>query len=577
MRDGRDGRDGEDGLSAYQIALRSGFKGTEGEWQKSLRGKDGLPGKGGAKGETGKRGPRGERGEPGTIGKAGERGPKGEQGPKGDRGPEGPTGPRPAHEWKGTELRFEQSDGEWGRFVDLKGPPGLAGAIVSAGSGEGNFQPLDSDLTAIAALTTQPFGRSLLTAADAEAGRALLEVGAGGVTEWGDITGTLADQADLQTALDAKQPIDSDLTAIAALTTTAFGRSFLDRANAAAGRTLLELGTAATSNTGDFDAAGSAAAAQAASQPLDSDLTAIAALTTTAYGRGLLALANAAALAAEIDSFFLTPTEGDAAYQPLDSDLTAIAALTTTSYGRGLLALASQAALIAEVSSAYQPLDATLTALAGANWAANSVPVGSGADTLSQVALAANQFLARASSGNAVAKSITDFGLSLVDDADAATARATIGFGAFAYTQDGTAKSSGASTNFPFDATTPQNNEGTEYTELNTSITPKHATSTLIIDVELSLCGSAATTATAGLFVDSVADCLKAWVTRLDAADHMYTMRLRYIVASGSTNARTYKVRWGGTATVYINRSNSSSDQYGAAALSNMTITEVPP
>ena len=36
-------------------------------------------------------------------------------------------------------------------------------------------------------------------------------------------------------------------------------------------------------------------------QPLDSDLTAIAALTTTAFGRGLLALADAAALSALID------------------------------------------------------------------------------------------------------------------------------------------------------------------------------------------------------------------------------------------------------------------------------------
>ena len=44
-----------------------------------------------------------------------------------------------------------------------------------------------------------------------------------------------------------------------------------------------------------FDAAGSAAAAQAASQPLDSDLTSIAALSTTAYGRGFLTLADQAA------------------------------------------------------------------------------------------------------------------------------------------------------------------------------------------------------------------------------------------------------------------------------------------
>lgn len=47
-----------------------------------------------------------------------------------------------------------------------------------------------------------------------------------------------------------------------------------------------------------YDTLGSAAAAAAASQPLDSDLTAIAALTTTAYGRGLLTLADAAALTA---------------------------------------------------------------------------------------------------------------------------------------------------------------------------------------------------------------------------------------------------------------------------------------
>ena len=41
-------------------------------------------------------------------------------------------------------------------------------------------QPLDSDLTAIAALTTQAFGRSLLTAADATAAKTLLEVSGGG-------------------------------------------------------------------------------------------------------------------------------------------------------------------------------------------------------------------------------------------------------------------------------------------------------------------------------------------------------------------------------------------------------------
>lgn len=52
---------------------------------------------------------------------------------------------------------------------------------------------------------------------------------------------------------------------------------------------------AAAQSAAATDATTKANAAQAASQPLDSDLTAIAALTTTSYGRALLTLANAAA------------------------------------------------------------------------------------------------------------------------------------------------------------------------------------------------------------------------------------------------------------------------------------------
>lgn len=47
-----------------------------------------------------------------------------------------------------------------------------------------------------------------------------------------------------------------------------------------------------------YDAAGSAAAAQSASQPLDADLTSLAALTTTAYGRAFNTLADQTALMA---------------------------------------------------------------------------------------------------------------------------------------------------------------------------------------------------------------------------------------------------------------------------------------
>lgn len=97
-------------------------------------------------------------------------------------------------------------------------------------------------------------------------------------------------------AAAASQPRDAGLTQIAALGTTAFGRAMLTLADAPALRTAAGLGTAATQPTGAFDPAGAADAAAAASQPRDADLTQIAALTTTGYGRGLLTAADAAAL-----------------------------------------------------------------------------------------------------------------------------------------------------------------------------------------------------------------------------------------------------------------------------------------
>jgi hypothetical protein len=93
-----------------------------------------------------------------------------------------------------------------------------------------------------------------------------------------------------------------------------------------------------------------------------------------------------------------------------------------------------------------QAADATLTALSGANWALNNIPVGTGADTVAQMAFGANTFPARSSSGNLAAKTITDFGLSLVDDVDASAARTTLGLGTLA-TQSGTFSGTSSGTN----------------------------------------------------------------------------------------------------------------------------------
>ena len=64
-----------------------------------------------------------------------------------------------------------------------------------------------------------------------------------GAAAVGDITG-------LSAALAGLQPLDTDLTAIAALSTTSFGRGLLTLANAGATRNLLELGNSATRDVG---------------------------------------------------------------------------------------------------------------------------------------------------------------------------------------------------------------------------------------------------------------------------------------------------------------------------------------
>lgn len=70
------------------------------------------------------------------------------------------------------------------------------------------------------------------------------------------------------------------------------------------------MGTAAGQASGAFDAAGAASAAQAASQPLDSDLTAIAALATTDFGRAFLTMANAGAVLTALGTVAITTDTG---------------------------------------------------------------------------------------------------------------------------------------------------------------------------------------------------------------------------------------------------------------------------
>ena len=81
--------------SAYAIAVKNGFEGSEEEWLVSLvgpQGPKGETGETGPKGDTGATGPQGPQGEKGEKGDTGSQGPKGETGPQGPQGLKGDTG-----------------------------------------------------------------------------------------------------------------------------------------------------------------------------------------------------------------------------------------------------------------------------------------------------------------------------------------------------------------------------------------------------------------------------------------------------------------------------------------------------
>ena len=131
-------------------------------------------------------------------------------------------------------------------------------------------------------------------------------------------------------------------------------------------------------------------------------------------------------------------------------------------------------------------------------------------------------------------------------------------------------------TQIPFDDTIPQNTEGNEYITL--AITPRSATSKLVIDVVLCTSVNALSSGGIALFQDSTASALAAAYYTWAGTNYNVPLCLTHYMTSGTTSSTTFRVRAGtnGANTLTLNGS-AGGRIWGGVMASSITITEVVP
>ena len=125
----------------------------------------------------------------------------------------------------------------------------------------------------------------------------------------------------------------------------------------------------------------------------------------------------------------------------------------------------------------------------------------------------------------------------------------------------------------PADDTIPQSTEGLEI--YSASFTPLSATSTIVMSIDSGVSRSVNGWVTFALFVDSETDAFASGDVYFGNSFAVETFALRHSVASGSTSARTYKIRFGPTSGTAYNYTATEDDAGGVDYLTNITIMEV--
>lgn len=215
---------------------------------------------------------------------------------------------------------LDAGDVTTGTFGIARIPTGTTGTTVALGNHTHSYQPVDGDLTAIAAISGTGYLR--------RTGVDTWTLDTPATATWGGITGTLSSQTDLQTALNAKQDSDADLTAIAALA----GTSGLLKKTAANTWTL-DTATYLTSNqtiTLSGDASGSGTTAITVTVADDSHSHTGSTISGLDAGDTTTGTFDIARIPTGTTGTTVALGNHTHSYQPLDADLTAIAGLVGT-------------------------------------------------------------------------------------------------------------------------------------------------------------------------------------------------------------------------------------------------------
>lgn len=221
--------------------------------------------------------------------------------------------------------------------------------------------------------------------------------------------------------------------------------------------------------------------------------------------------------------------------------------------------------------ASVQDIPAGLASIGGLTTSANNMLYLTGANTYSTTAL-------------------TAFARNLLDDADAAAARATLGANNATNLDSGTLSkaimpsgslvnsirsqyttNADVSANIPLDDSLPQIGEGTEI--LTATITPSANTNLLRVRVSGACVHATSGTAILALFRDAGSDAIAAQAIAVTANPNSFVFEVE--VTAGSTSATTFRLRAGTSSGTIRFNGSSSARQLGGAQSVSMVIEEI--